>query len=258
MTISFVGAGNVAYHLAPAFASAGHHIISIYSRKGSNAKQLAERVGQNSVFIDDLSLLSPADFYIICIKDDALEWVAENWPSHCCQGVILHTSGTVSIEVLSTIKSAYGVLYPLQTFSKNSHLDISKITCFVEGVDNNTLSQTKEFAASVFKNIVSLSSDKRKYLHLASVFACNFSNHMYDLAYEILEENDINPKCLIPLINETTKKLRCLHPRDGQTGPARRGDISVVKKQTEALSKKREIQKIYKIISQSILTRFHK
>lgn len=256
MTISFVGAGNLASHLAPALAAAGHQIVSIFSRTQHSAEQLSQKVGQGSAVTTDLRSLKTADLYVISVTDSALPEIVSAWPDHCHNGVVVHTAGSLPMSLLEPTGSKFGVLYPMQTFSKNKSLDFKTIPCFVEGNSEEVFSVIYETASSVSDNVRELSSDDRKFLHLAAVFACNFSNHMVALAYEMLEKHHVDPTCLLPLIDETCAKLHQLHPHDGQTGPARRHDDSVMLKHLDNLKENTELHNIYKIISESICRRF--
>lgn len=258
-TVTFVGAGNVASHLAMALAEAGYTIAGIYSRTMTSAQTLCERlsrVGQCPVATDTLDRLATADVYIISVVDDALPAVVDAWPTHCRQGVVLHTAGSVAMDVVRDTSDHYGVLYPMQTFSKDKTLDFSSVTCFIEGNDDVATRTATSLGSAIFGRCEVLSSEGRQQLHMAAVFACNFSNHMYALAYELLESHHIDPRCLLPLITETAGKVTTLHPHDGQTGPARRGDRDVVARHTAALNDNPELQQIYNILSESILRRF--
>lgn len=254
-----VGAGNVATHLAVALAEAGHIIAGVYSRTMASANALCERlgrVGQCPVATDSLERLPVADVYMVSVKDDALPNVVAAWPSHCRQGVVLHTAGSVAMDAVRDASDHYGVLYPMQTFSKDKAVDFSSVTCFVEGNDEMSLRAAHDLGNAVFGRCQTLSSAGRQQLHMAAVFACNFSNHMYALAYELLEPHGIEPQCLLPLIAETAGKVATMHPHDGQTGPARRGDRAVMARHEAALADNPELQQIYNLLSESILRRF--
>lgn len=271
-SIAFVGAGNVATHLALAFARKGVRITGIYSRTMLSAETLAEAVratikdcGNDCTGIatdctvvatDVLESLPDADVYIVSVKDDALPIIAASWPNERKGRVVLHTAGSVSMEVLATASDHYGVLYPMQTFSKNKAVDFSKITVFVEGSDAVAEEAAICLGECIFGKCQRLSSADRKYLHLAAVFACNFVNHMYDVAYGILKAQNIDPTCLLPLIAETAQKVESVDPHDAQTGPARRGDRDVVDRHIEALSGQPSLQQIYSILSESIMQRY--
>lgn len=271
-TVAFVGAGNVATHLALAFVRKGVRITGIYSRTMVSAETLAEVVratmkgdGNDSAVIatdctviatDALESLPDADVYIVSVKDDALPAVAAVWPADKKGRVVLHTAGSVAMDVMATASDHYGVLYPMQTFSKNKAVDFSKITAFVEGNDAVAEEAAIRLAECIFGRCRRLSSADRQYLHLAAVFACNFVNHMYDVAYDILKAQNIDPTCLLPLIAETAQKVESVDPHDVQTGPARRGDRAVVNRHIDALGNQPLLQQMYSMLSESIMQRY--
>lgn len=257
MRISYIGAGNVATHLAPALAAAGHEVLCVFSRTLESAELLANRVGKNCRPVNDLCEILPSDLYIISVRDDVLRDVISRWPQHCREGVVAHTAGTLPMSLLEGVCDHFGVFYPMQTFSKHKALNVQEIPFFIEGNDRTSLEVIKVAAESVSQKVTELSSSDRRFLHLGAVFACNFANHMFALGYEILEQHGIDPSCLRPLIEETSAKLRTLPPHEGQTGPARRNDKGVIAAQTEALADTPELQNLYAAITQSIVSRFH-
>jgi hypothetical protein len=87
---------------------------------------------------------------------------------------------------------------------------------------------------------------------MAAVFACNFTNHMYALSARLLEKNGLPFDAMLPLIDETARKVHELHPLDAQTGPAVRRDENVMGKHLTMLTDEPEIKEIYKMISDSI------
>ena len=97
-----------------------------------------------------------------------------------------------------------------------------------------------------------MSSPQRQVIHLAAVFACNFTNHCYALANEVLQTEQIPFSTLLPLINETASKVNTLTPQVAQTGPAVRFDENIINKQLELLRHHPRLQKIYELMSQSI------
>ncbi|RNC66991.1 Rossmann-like and DUF2520 domain-containing protein [Proteiniphilum sp. X52] len=247
MKVVFIGSGNVATHMALALKEAGNAIVQVYSRTLENAKLLADRVGAEPV--DNLKDLNrAADFYIFSVKDDVLPRIVTQMPS--TTGIWAHTAGSVPVSVLSP-HTKRGALYPLQTFSREREVDFQDIPLFIEGESGETATLLKELAEMISANVRFLSGDKRRILHLAAVFACNFANHMYTLASEIMSEEEIPFYLLNPLINETAAKVILMEPKAAQTGPAVRSDEKVMQKHLELLNDplKREI---YSLVSRSI------
>lgn len=250
MKIVFLGSGNVATHMAIVLKKAGNEIIQIYSRTDTNAKLLAERVAAEP--ISNLNNLNrEANLYIFSLNDDALPNIIQMMPD--TSGIWIHTAGSAPMKLFEKrlSKGGYGVIYPLQTFSKERELNFSKISLFVEGDISETENMLLSLARTISENVKLLDSDSRKYLHLSAVFANNFSNHMFTLSNEILKKQGISFDVLRPLITETAAKVLEMEPNKAQTGPAIRLDEKVINKHLELIEDDK-IQEIYTILSKSI------
>ncbi|MBB2144242.1 DUF2520 domain-containing protein [Pedobacter sp. LMG 31464] len=249
MKVVIIGAGNVATHLAKALYATNVQIVQVWSYHYSNAKLLADQV--NATAIEDLTALDKtADICIISVKDDAIAEIAEQLIDF--KGLIVHTSGSVSMDVFANSSSNYGVLYPLQTFSKDKELSFATIPLCVEASNETALQLVKQLASQLSTHVVEINSEKRKILHLAAVFACNFTNHFYALAEEVLAANQLDFDILRPLITETAAKVQHTLPLTVQTGPAIRNDEQTLKKHEELLLQQPQLLEIYKIVSESI------
>jgi predicted short-subunit dehydrogenase-like oxidoreductase (DUF2520 family) len=250
MKIVFLGSGNVATHLAKALHGAGHRIIQVFSPTEENATLLAGKVGAEAV--SRLPLINTeADFYLFCVKDDALQEVILQMPQ--TKGVWAHTAGSLPMRLFSSRKVEYGVIYPLQTFSKARELHFSDIPLFIEGSTPATVFFLENMARSISREVHQLPGEKRGYLHLAAVFACNFVNHMYALSSEILLREDIPFAMLRPLIAETAAKVTEMTPREAQTGPAARNDEEVMHNHLELITHP-QMKELYRLISKSIMS----
>lgn len=247
MKIVLIGSGNVATHLGEAFKRAGNEIVQVYSRTLAHAVSLSTRLRATPVDMIT-AVITAADLYLFCVKDDILQSLAEQMPR--TSGVWAHTSGSMPLSVLSSHPSI-GVIYPLQTFSKDRELNCANIPFFIEGIDAATLSFLQSQAQAISMNVRELSSEKRRVLHLSAVFACNFSNHMYALAAQILQQEDLPFTLLNPLITETAAKVEEMHPFVAQTGPAVRFDKAVMRKHLELLSDPK-MREIYIALSENI------
>ena len=166
--------------------------------------------------------------------------------------VFLHTAGSMPMSVFKGMAQHYGVLYPMQTFSKQREVDFSIIPCFVEANDEFAQKQIEGMAREISGRVYQLSSEDRKYLHLSAVFACNFANHCYAISQELLEEHGIPFDVMLPLINETAAKVHEMKPKDAQTGPAVRYDENVIDKQSKLLENHPHFKKVYDSMSKSI------
>lgn len=248
LNVVFIGSGNVATHLAKAFHVAGHRVLQVYSRSIRNAELLGNSF--SAAFTDNLKEINcSADLYVFATKDDALPQIIEQMPE--TSGIWVHTSGSISIDVLACRGKNYGVFYPLQTFSKGRELNFAGIPIFVEGDNPKVVRFLQGIGQSISSKVGILSSEKREYLHLAAVFACNFTNHMYVLASEILEREGITFDVLHSLISETASKATIMSPTDAQTGPAVRFDKAVMQNHLQLLSDENQ-RKIYTLLSENI------
>ena len=221
----------MATHLIEAVRQAGHEVVSVNSR---TLEELPER----------------ADIYVIAVKDSALQEVVCQATKSRDDQLFVHTAGSMALGVFEGCCRHYGVLYPMQTFSKEQPVDFREIPLFVEATDAETLIKIRSFAESLSAHVYELSTADRRYLHLAAVFACNFVNHCYALAADVLAQKGLPFDVLLPLIDETARKVHQLHPRDAQTGPAVRGDQNVMQAQAALLDGRAKT--LYEQLSQSI------
>lgn len=249
MNIVCIGSGNVATHLAIAFKAMGADIVQVYSKNSRNAEILAALTKAKPIS-SWVELDLTADCYLIAVKDAAIAQVATHLKN--VKGIVIHTSGATSIDVLAGVQNGYGVLYPLQTFSRTKALNLTKVPFCIEADQPETLDQIHTLAQLLSANVVEVSSEQRKILHLAAVFACNFTNHLYQLSSELLQKHDLKFDLLKPLILETAEKVQSSLPVDVQTGPAVRHDEETMKKHLALINDTPEWQQIYQMLSASI------
>lgn len=242
ISICIIGSGNVAYHLFHAFLKS----------KEIEVRQLVTRTLKEDfpkdLQIHDYELIKSVDVVIISVSDDAIEKVASK-VAHL-NTLIVHTSGTSSIDVLNSCKRK-GVFYPLQTFSKNKTIDFSKLPICLEAFSNEDAYLLEKLAKSISTSVHEISSEQRKTLHIAAVFVCNFVNHLYVIGEDICKKNKVPFEILKPLITETANKINYLNPKDAQTGPAIRNDSFTLYKHIQFIENE-EYKKIYKLLTQSI------
>ncbi|MCB0410504.1 MAG: DUF2520 domain-containing protein [Flavobacteriales bacterium] len=247
-TISFIGAGNVATHLAKAMYEAGFNIEQIFSKDINNALVLADEV--DAIAVDNIrNINATADIYILAVKDDAVEDILRHIQKKDI--FIVHTSGAIGIDVFEkTGFSKYGIFYPLQTFTKNVHVNFLEIPiCIESNYEENWLI---DIANELSNAVYLIDSEQRKKLHVAAVFACNFSNYMYHIAEDICHENNINFNILKPLIKQTAQKIILNHPKDVQTGPAARNDDKTIENHINQLEQHPTYQELYKLITENL------
>ncbi len=191
------------------------------------------------------------DLNIVTIKDDAITSVSNVLPKNV---PAVHTSGSQSIHVFKGFNS-YGVLYPLQTFSKQRALDIAAIPFLIEANSIEFEKCISEFCQEYLsENLISANSEKRGKIHLAGVFACNFTTQLLNESDGLLEKADLDLSLLHPLIKETLEKTLELGPNIAMTGPAKRGDEATIEKHLNQLTDE-ELKSIYKILTKRIQKR---
>jgi len=252
MEIVLIGSGSVATHLGLALQSKGIVIKQVFSRNSENARNLADKLG--TTYIDDIEdLYMDADIYIYALKDSALKTVLRKM--EIPNGVHVHTAGSIPMSDFEGFTSRYGVFYPLQSFSIQKTVDFSNIPICIEACEAEVQQILYDLAKLLTDKIYTVNSEQRKKLHLAAVFACNFTNYMYDIASQILDDSDIQFEIIQPLIAETAEKIKTLSPFDAQTGPAVRFDETTIARHLHMLNKTPEISKIYSILSKEIHSR---
>ncbi|MEI6748739.1 MAG: Rossmann-like and DUF2520 domain-containing protein [Bacteroidales bacterium] len=248
-SISFLGAGNVATHLARAFYSTGYTIAGIYSPGMISASVLAAEVSAwVCKTIQELS--EQAELIIVSVPDHAFAEVLESLSSST--KFIVHTSGGLDLAAMRGKVARFGVLYPLQTFSKNTEVSLKKVPFCIEASDKKLQAELHLLASSVSDTVLDINSAQRRILHLSAVFACNFPNCLYAIAANLLKNADLSFELLHPLILETAHKVTVHHPLESQTGPAYRGDIATMKEHEAMLSNSESYRQIYDLLSKAI------
>lgn len=250
--IVFIGAGNLATNLAKALYHKGFRIVQVYSRTEESARALAEEVEAD--FTTNLEEVNPsARLYIVSLKDSAF---SELLPAIVAgkrkDALMVHTAGSLPMSVWEGHVNNYGVFYPMQTFSKQREVEFDNIPFFIEASAPVNAELLKAIAGTLSERVYEADSEQRKSLHLAAVFTCNFTNHMYALAAKLLEKYGLPFDIMLPLIDETARKVHELAPKEAQTGPAIRYDENVIGNHLDMLADTPDIQKLYKLISRSI------
>jgi predicted short-subunit dehydrogenase-like oxidoreductase (DUF2520 family) len=244
--IILVGSGNVATHLGIALQDCNYKIVQVYSKSIKNAKKLAQKL--DTKFTNDLTQLITADLIIVSVNDDIISTVL----SKIRNTPIVHTSGSIGIDIFEPNFSDFGVFYPLQTFNKDIDLIISEVPFCIEGSSKTFEKKLIEIARKLSNNVITMNSIQRKQLHITAIFACNFSNHMYSIADDLLTEKDIDFRILLPLIKQTIAKLNTNKPKAVQTGPAKRKDMKVIQEHINFIQQE-DIKELYQKISTNII-----
>lgn len=252
-SISFIGSGNVATHLALAFMRSGLNIAEVYSPNNQHASDFAKMM--NCSRLSDLSAINPdVDLVLIAVPDTKIGEVFKALPK--IEGIVAHTSGFCSMSELLTAEN-FGVFYPLQTFTRNKEISFSEVPFCIEGNDEETSNRLADLAKRLSNNVHHIDSPDRRYLHLAAVMVNNFTNHIYHIAGDILENRNFDFNLLLPLIKETADKAKTIAPEKAQTGPAKRNDISTITEHEKMLIEYPEYRKLYSLISSQISKKYH-
>jgi len=249
MQICLIGAGNLASQLAPALASKGHCFLQVFSRTEDSAQQLASALQCESVVRPEL-IRDDADLYICALKDDALSQVLARIKFG--KGLVVHTAGSLPMNLLAKYTPNHGVFYPLQSFSKQRQVDFSEVPFFIEAAFPESLEILRKLASCLSEKIIPADSEQRKQLHLSAVFANNFVNYLYSIAEDLVNEKGLDFKYLLPLINETARKVQTLTPVQAQTGPAVRFDHAVMDSHLELLNNHPDWKLLYEKMSEGI------
>jgi len=249
MKIVIVGSGNVATVLSALIYKAGHEIMQVVSRNVDHAVILASKYNVEGVAMTRPEF-AEADLYIIALSDAALSSIDNI--SALSNKFLVHTAGSVSMEIFSKISTNYGVLYPLQSLSK-SITTIPKIPFLIEGNSPETRDQLMKFAGTISEEVISANESERLNYHIAAIFTSNFTNHLYAVTEEFCSKERIDFKNLLPLINEVTLRINNNSPYDVQTGPAIREDIFTINRHLQKLTSFPDLKYLYLKLSESIL-----
>ena len=249
MNITILGAGNVATQLALVLKKNGHTIVQVYNRSHDAGQELAKTVGAG--FVSDLNELEDAEVYLLAVKDDAISEVVKGLTP--TSKIIAHTSGTKSKDLLSNAGSNFGIFYPLQTMTKSAKVDFKNVPLLVEGSNKQTTAKLGELAKSISKNVHQVDEQQRQWIHVAAVFANNFTNHLFGISEHLLLSHGLEFEILKPLIFNFIQNLDQHSPSELQTGPAVRGDLQTIEKHMQLLGDDTRLQKIYEVLTQSIM-----
>lgn len=251
--LSFIGTGNVAWHLAPALDNLGFVVKEVYGRNPRQAEALTDRLYQAEVKATLDFSTSPSRIFVLATTDEAIPTIAKELvlPD---DALLLHTSGSQPLEVLKYSAAAHqGVLYPLQTFTKGKRIDFKEVPLFIEAWDEHAEKILMRMARALSNKVMRVGSAERKALHVAAVFASNFTNHMLSISEHVLKKHHLDFQVMRPLIEETVSKALSIGPRAAQTGPAKRGDLQILDEHLAFLGETEDIAEVYKVVSQHIL-----
>ncbi len=249
--VVLIGAGNVATHLGGELQRRGCVVRQVYSRTEASARRLADRL--RVPFTTDVdAVVRDASLYVVAVKDAALDELLPRLTRGRDGALFVHTAGSIPLSVWEGLTARYGVFYPMQTFSRQREVDFADIPCFVEANTPQDTALLRRLAERMSRRVYEASSGQRRCLHIAAVFACNFTNHLYAVCHRLLAAQGLPFEVMLPLIDETARKVHELSPEEAQTGPARRYDENVIGRHLQMLSGQPDLAQIYDLLSRHI------
>ena len=249
MNIVIIGTGNAATVLGRKFKQAGHRIVQVFGRDASAASRLAYQLDTESTNYWSV-IRKDADIYLIAVADDAITDVAKH--VHVPGKVVAHTAASMKKEVLKSMSHHYGVFYPLQSLRKD-RTELPEVPLFIDASDEITRSKLEQLAQSISRgHVTEANENERLKMHIAAVFVSNFVNHLYALAENYCIKERIDFQQLLPLIEETAKRIETIPPSRAQTGPAIRRDDATIKEHLRLLEKYPNLKAVYELMTKSI------
>lgn len=248
MDIVIIGTGNVAAVLGRKIQDAGHHIRQVFGRDFNKASDLANDLGTVAAN-DPVMIYKDADLYLVAVSDRAITSVLKEL--QLAPKPIAHTAGSVSLDTLKPYSIFHGVFYPLQSL-KQGVSESPDIPILVDGGDTFTKQLLLSLAYSISTKVVEANDEQRLKLHMAAVFCNNFVNHIYFLMEQYCKQEGLDFRLLIPLIQETGRRLSHSNPSQAQTGPAIRKDVSTLDKHLSILEEQPHLKELYLLFTRSI------
>lgn len=252
--IVIIGCGNLSWHLASQLSKFKNNKLFIYNHQKNIELNNFNKKFKSNVFSSLDNIIIDADIYILCISDKFIASVSKKIIPQNKEALIMHCSGSISLNEIKSKTKNIAVFYPLQTFSKHDIVNWTNVPIIIES--NNTIANNKVVGfANHFSDIrLSLNYTERLKFHLAAVFVNNFTNSLFVAALDLFSKKNQNNylKFLFPLIKQTAQKIEKLTPRYSQTGPAKRNDKLTIKKHLNLLSNQSDLKKIYKQLSKLI------
>lgn len=253
LKIVLIGAGNMAWHLGHQFKNAGHLIVQVFNRGIEKGEELAAELEAD--FTNRFEGISKqADVYIVAISDHGIDDIILGL--RLDGKVVAHTSGSVPMKGMEHISAQHGIFYPLQTLTKYHPVSFKDVPVFIEASNATVKEMLTLLAQSIGAKVHYLSSHQRRAVHVAAVFANNFTNYLYGISRQIMDKEKLPFDILVPLLQETLNKAKENDPRDIQTGPARRGDYKTIEEHLNYLSRNDNQREVYLVLTESILTQY--
>ncbi len=248
-SIVLIGAGNVGYHLGRQLKECGLNVVQLFSREEAKAKRLSEAI--QVPFVTDLrQVVTDADLYILSVNDGAIAIVAAQL--HIDKGLVVHTSGATPSTVLAPYFQRVGIFYPLQSLSISKAVDFEQIPICIDANTEWDQAFLFQIGEKISSKVYLIDDHQRAVLHIAAVFVNNFTNHLFQIGYDILEKEHLSFDLLRPLIRETAEKVQAHIPKEMQTGPAIRKDKATIERHLQYLESYPAYQELYHILTDQI------
>jgi predicted short-subunit dehydrogenase-like oxidoreductase (DUF2520 family) len=249
MRIVLLGTGNLATRLGLALQAKNAEVVQVYGRNVSGTAALADLMGCPWT-TDKAKIIQDAELYILAVTEEAIPQILRDAPIR--NHLLVHTSGSVQMDILASFSENFGVFYPLQTLSAQKAVDFSQVPICVEANNSENLETLSLLAHTISEHVLTVNSVQRRELHLAAVFVCNFVNHLYTIGEKLLQEQQLDFSLLKPLILETANKAMAFAPATVQTGPAIRGNQHIMEQHLKMLEQHPAWQEIYERMSVDI------
>ncbi len=248
MDIVIIGSGNVGTVLGKMAHRAGHRVLQVFSRHLQNASALATQLDAKAV--DSLSdITQEADLFLVALSDAATANLPHSWKAK--SGLICHTAGALSMNILKQVGANIGVLYPLQSLTKE-RIPEKPFPLLIDSNNGANHEMLAVFANSLSPIVRTTGDEERLKLHLSAVIVNNFSNHLFALAEDYCNRQGLDFSLLRPIILETAERLETNSAASMQTGPAIRNDQATLEKHLDLLKEFPQMQQLYNAFTESI------
>ena len=247
-SVLLIGTGRMAYHLGHAMRQANVPLVGIAGRNNERAAELARFLERPALHWD--RPFPEADIILIATSDDSIGEVAARLPQS--KAVVAHTAGAVGIDVLLP-HAKRGALWPVQTLSHGAPMDLSDVPLIVDANTEEARAMMLKLARSISGSVFELTPEQRETMHLAAVLTSNFPVYLVSEAMRLLKEQKLPPQLLMPLWRTTAAKVSTIGPEQALTGPARRGDMSSIKRHLELLADDADLHRAYALLSTMVL-----
>ena len=250
-SVAIIGSGNVAYVYSKVLKNKGINLRYVFVRNQERLSEVEKLFGVKA--ISDYETLFSCDLIIIAVKDDAIEEVAAKLQNY--KGVLVHTSGTQNITALQCVDN-YGVIYPLQTLSKDYDVDFKSVPILINASSSEVNGKLRLIAEKMSDVVIECSDEDRRYIHMNAVYVSNFVNVMLQIGEKLLKEKSLSISILEPLVKETVNKEFSMGAEKALTGPARRGDVETINKHLDLLKNNEEEKEVYKLLTNYIINKY--